>query len=172
MHRMLEWLIEAVDDQLLFISYDKRPQWWNELRGTAFVSEHQRHKAARRGNPTLMQHWVDADTPHADLLEWFDHCISLAPYREQLESFHDQVAVFIIDAPAEEHQRRSSGYTFATPEDDVVFHWQGDRISWRLNGQAALKAAIPLHHLGLTLAVNTTPFVPILEHEGVTIGVQ
>ena len=172
MPRVLEWLIQEVDYRLPYVVGEKLPRWLQDVRFAAHEQARARHKAQRRANPVLMQHWVDADTPHADMLDWFDHCIALAPYREWLVSFHDQVAVFLIDAPADEQQNRVSSYTFATHDDLVLFHWQGDRYDWNVKGRAALHAAIPVHHLGLTLAINATPFVPIFEEHGITFGVQ
>ena len=171
MYCLLDALVGLVVRTLGFPEADKQSDWWCDLVITSVERSYQRRVATRSQNPSLVQHWVDADTPHAEILSWFDRQLAVAPLRPHLYVLNEQ-RVFLVDAPAAEHHNRLAGFSFAADDASVVATWQGKQTEWYSSGRDTIRAAIPVHHLGLALVVNAAPPVVVLRHEEFTFAVQ
>ena len=171
MYRLLDALVGLAVRVLGFPEADKQPDWWCDLVIASVERSYQRRAATSAQNPILVQHWVDADTPHAEILSWFDHQIAVAPLRPHLYVLNEQ-RVFLIDAPAAEHQNHLDSFSFAADHATVVATWQDKQSEWYSGGRDTIRAAIPVHHLGLALVVNAAPPVVVFRHKGHTFIVQ
>lgn len=170
-YHMIDAVIERVVDLFGYPEVGKHPNWLIDAVLASSDRRHYRQAEPRQHNPVLVQHWVDADTPHADILAWFDHQLAVAPLRPHLHLLDEQ-RVFLIDAPADGHQERSTSFSFATDNAVVVLVWQGTQGEWYINGRDTIRASIPVHHLGLALVVNAAPPIAVLRHEEYTFTVQ
>ena len=171
MYRLLDALVGLAVRILGFPEADKHPDWWCDLVIVSFERSYHRRAATRAQNPILVQHWVDADTPHDEILSWFDYQLAVAPLRSHLYVLNEQ-RVFLVDAPAAEHHNRLAGFSFAADDAPVIVTWQGKQSEWYSGGRDTIRAAIPIHHLGLALVVNAAPPVVVLRHEEFTFAVQ
>ena len=168
---VIDGVIERIVGLFGFPEVGKHPNW---LIDAVLASSDRRgyHRAEpRQHNPLLVQHWVDADTPHADILAWFDRQLDTAPLRPHLHLLDEQ-RMFLIDAPADEHQARSDSLSFAADTATLVVVRQGTHGEWYSDGRDTIRAAIPVHHLGLALVVNAAPPIVVLRHEEFTFAVQ
>ena len=171
MYRMLDALIARIVTIFGIPETGKYSDWWSDIIIASYDRRRYREAQPRAHNPVLVQHWVDADTPHADILAWFDRQLAVAPLRPQLNLI-DQQGVFLLDAPAFDHQERSASFSFAADDAPVLAMWQGSQGQWIRNGRDAIRAAIPIHHLGLALVVNAAPPIVVLRHEEYVFTVQ
>ena len=171
MYRLLDALVGLTARVLGFPEADKQPDWWCDLVIASVERSYQRRAATSAQNPILVQHWVDADTSHAEILSWFDRQLAVAPLSQRLYVLNEQ-RVFLIDASAAEHHNRLAGFSFAADHATVVATWQGKQSEWYSSGRDTVRASIPVHHLGLALVVNAAPPIVVFRHEEFTFTVQ